>query len=256
MKFVDFVAYCNKLLEIGVRGVILTGGGEPTISPDFDKISAWLERNDIPYGVNTNLVIPKYINPVFLKVSIDTGDEDEFERVRGKRCLKNVLHNVRDFAAYRKSINGRTKLGVQSVALTENDVLSFYDAVRDLDVDYIYIRPKESIEGGGVTGEEVKKWLEHIKDERINVSYKFDLSRYMPPFCVGNWASITVDWNGNVLYCCNRPDVVVGHVLDNNILQKKEMVHVDMRRCERPCRLSGVNWYIEHADIESDNMFI
>ena len=38
MPFEDFVKYATRLKELGVQGLILTGGGEPTISKDFDKI--------------------------------------------------------------------------------------------------------------------------------------------------------------------------------------------------------------------------
>ena len=44
MKFEDFVKYSERLIELGVQSFILTGGGEPTINPDFNKITDYLEE--------------------------------------------------------------------------------------------------------------------------------------------------------------------------------------------------------------------
>lgn len=44
-----------------------------------------------------------------------------------------------------------------------------------------------------------------------------------------------------VHYCCNRPDMVVGSIFDEDILAKKAAIVPDMSKCERPCRLTGAN---------------
>ena len=44
--------------------------------------------------------------------------------------------------------------------------------------------------------------------------------------------------------------------MDKDILEKKNKYHVDMIKCEVPCRLSGANFYIEMNDIESDAVFV
>ena len=39
MRYEDFITYAKRLAAMGVQGFILTGGGEPTINPDFEKIA-------------------------------------------------------------------------------------------------------------------------------------------------------------------------------------------------------------------------
>ena len=46
---------------------------------------------------------------------------------------------------------------------------------------------------------------------------------------------------GNVLYCCQKPDEVVGNIFDEDILDKKEAYKTDMSKCEVPCRMTGNN---------------
>lgn len=256
MQFNDFVAYSTRLVQMGVRGIILTGGGEPTINPHFDKITGWLERNEIPYGINTNLVNEVFCKANFVKVSIDAGDKERYKAIRGKDKLDDVLNHLRDLIEYKKRCGIDMKIGVQCVAsFNLSDVESFYNAVKWMDVDYIYIRPIESQNRKGISIDEIKKVLP-AEDKRIVYSFKFNLVDYQPSWCVANWSVITVDVDVNVPYCCHRPTDIVGHVLDINIMDKKKSHHVDMRECEKPCRLSGANNFLESISYERDIDFI
>lgn len=256
MRFNDFVAYATKLVQMGVRGFILTGGGEPTINPEFGKIAEWLERNEIPYGVNTNLVREVFCHPNFIKVSIDAGDRERYKAIRGADKLDDVLRHLRDLVEYKKRGGYDMKIGVQCVVGNMlDDVRTFYAAVKDIGVDYIYIRPIEAHKSTGVSLEDIKTVLP-ADDKRIVYSFKFELQGYQPAWCVANWSVITVDVDGNVPYCCHRPKEIVGHVLDLNIVEKKKGYHVDMRTCEKPCRLSGANKFLEDMEKERDIDFV
>lgn len=256
IKFDDFKHYATRLLSLGVNGVILTGGGEPTINPDFDKITHWLDENNIPYGINTNLIKSVECKPIFLKVSIDAGDECRYKALRGVSMLPKVLSNLGTFIDYKKKSGLKTRIGVQCVAINKEDVLSFYNAVKGFDVDYIYIRPLEQVGGHNVTEIDVKQWLKDIKDDRLNVSFKFGLRDYHPKECLANWSVITVNCDGNVPYCCHFPNEIVGNIMDEDILAKKQAHRVDMMKCETPCRLSGANYYLEMNELESDVVFV
>ena len=78
MNIDDFKKYCNKLLDLGVKGFILSGGGEPTISKDFDLITDYLEENNLHYGINTNFNRLVFIKPDYLKEKL-INIEDVFE---------------------------------------------------------------------------------------------------------------------------------------------------------------------------------
>lgn len=256
MRFTDFVAYVTRLVQMGVRGVILTGGGEPTINPWFGQITEWLERNEIPYGINTNLAREVLCKPNFVKVSIDAGTRERYKEIRGRDVLDNVLHNLQKLIEYKRRSGSKTTIGVQCVAgHSVEDVRSFYDVVKDYDVDYIYVRPLETCGQPGLGIDEVRAALPS-DDKRIAFSFKWGLLDYQPSWCVANWSVITVDVHGNVPYCCHRPTEIVGHVLDLNIMRRKAEHHVDMRACERPCRLSGANKYLEESDRELDANFV
>lgn len=253
MAFHDFVRYAERLVSLGVKSVILTGGGEPTINQDFGKITNWLERKNIPYGINTNMIKKIECSPVFVKISIDSGIRENYKALRGVDALEKVVSNVKAFV---KNKRGETKVGVQCVATSKENVLSFYELVKNIDVDYIYIRPIESCNNEDVSGEDVESWLSCIDDERLQLSFKFNFKSYKPKHCYANWSVITLNCVGDVMYCCHKPSEIVGHIMDDDILAKKERWLHNGDTCETPCRLSGANHFLDGRKIENDYMFI
>lgn len=258
MEYRDFVMYAARLVEMGVKGIILTGGGEPTTCPDFQRICWWLERNGIPYGVNTNGIMPIMCDARFIKVSLDTGNSERYKEIRGRDKLEHVINNIADMVHWRNNGHEGTRIGVQCVATDRDDVISFYERVKCLGVDYIYLRPLEGVNVKRVSETEVKEWLgeERMKDERLVMSFKFGLTGYRSPWCMANWSVITVDVDGNVPYCCHRPEEIIGNVMDLNIMEKKINYHADMRKCETPCRLSGANKYLDDMRTDKEWFFV
>ena len=249
MPYEDFVKYAKRMRELGVQGIILTGGGEPTISKDFDQITRWLEDHDFPYGINTNFNRYVRCNPRYLKVSLDGWDEDSYEANRGVRAYGKVRENIFQFSAEKKET---TNLGIQMIAMHKDDVYRFWESNRDLPVDYIVIRPVESTGGkfyrdaNFTEDTHPKAIIEAIKrvaeiDDRVVMNYKWEMLGTEFSSCIGQWSQLAINELGEVMYCCHKPFQIVGHIMDRNILIKKAVSLTDMEMCDVPCRLTGVN---------------
>lgn len=250
MAYEDFVRYATRLIDLGVLGFILTGGGEPTISKDFDKIVSWLDKNNIKYGINTNFNVYKEFNPVYLKVSLDAWDNESYARGRGVEKYDVVIENIKRFANYKTE---KTKLGIQLLAKSVKDVEKFYEKNCNLPVDYISIRPMESTGGSYYKNlllhdvdthpETIITAIKRLKslDSRVVLNYKWLLLDEQQPTCTAQWAQIAINELGEVMYCCHKPYQIVGHILDEDILEKKKLVGTDMRMCDIPCRMTGPN---------------
>ena len=256
MSLKEFKEYADTLLRLGVKGFILTGGGEPTIAPDFLKIARWLERKELHYGVNSNFNALKFIRPDYLKVSLDGWDEESYERARGVRMYQQTRRNIEAYAAWKKTKSPRTSLGIQMVATSVEAVRRFYEANRDLDVDYIVFRPKESTGGKDYsTPEAMAEATEIIQavrdlqegDERVTLNFKWGLLGRTFVRCAASWAQIAVNERGEVMYCCHKPYEIVGHVLDWNILEKKESFRTNMAACDVPCRMTAPNIFVDQV---------
>jgi len=224
----DFVKAVRILQGLGVRGFILTGGGEPLLNPEIKEIVGWLDSEGVPYGINTNF--SKYVkcNPKWLKVSLHAGVD-----------LSPVLENIKRFRRENRS----TVLGVQVIITRHEEVREKYFQFKELDVDYISFRPIESVERL-YSEEEVRKIiaeLEAINDKKVLINYKWYMMNERFDRCYANWAVITVDWSGNVWYCCHKSEEVVGNIFLDNVVELKAKHVTDMGKCEVPCRQTANN---------------
>ena len=257
INYEQFVALLPRLLSLGVKGVILTGGGEPTINPDFGRICALLESKGVRYGVNTNWNVMHEIAPTYLKISIDEGTREGYLRARGADAFDKVIGNINKYNEWRARNGVKTRVGVQCVTTSVGQVMSFYAAVCGLTVDYIQFRPIE-VRDGQLDYASICNAVDALaaKDDRVTKSYKYGFARWRPSKCYANWSAICVTPQMGVLYCCARPDEIVGNIFDDDILQKLEGYRADMAKCETPCRLTGANAYVMQYRNDGDRYFV
>lgn len=266
ISFEDFSRYTQILLKLGVQGIILTGGGEPTLCLDFDRICAWLEENKIPYGINTNFNILKYIAPRYLKVSLDGYDRESYYQIRGVDKYDEVVQNIKKYASWKRQNAVQTSLGVQCVATDPVFVRMFYEAVKGLDVNYIAIRPVESTCGEfyrDIRNERNRlaciEELEKLNsfDKRVIINYKWHEPETLFNTCRANWSQIALDECGNILYCCHKPYEIVCHITDPDVMKRKAEYKTNMAMCDVPCRLTGPNESMRLIeDDQGEKMFI
>ena len=245
MSLHDFQKYAARLRDLGVLGIILSGGGEPTIAKDFDKIVKWLDDNGYHWGINTNFNRYFVGKPDYLKVSLDAYDSDSYILGRGVDAYQKVRDNIIKFAENR---DPKTRLGIQLLARSQEQVNRFYAANKDLPVDYISIRPVESTNGRYYIESDVDytKIIDLIKtlretDDRVVLNYKWDMIGVRESSCIAQWSQIAVNEIGEVMYCCHKPYQIVGHIMDDNILEKKRNAATNMMMCDIPCRLTAPN---------------
>ena len=269
MTFEGFKDNINILLANGVKGVILTGGGEPTISPDFDKITDFLEQNSIPYGINTNFNLFKAIKPNYLKISLDGYDRESYQKARGVDRYDIVLTNIKEYLKYRRMSKPgtfKTSVGIQTVATSVVDAVRFYEAHKELDVDYFNIRPMESTCGkyyqdAHASNERIAilSYLQdiHEKDSRVCINYKWYEVKTQFDKCYANFSQIAINENSEVMYCCHKPYEIIGRLDDKDIWEKRERFQTNMQMCDVPCRLTAPNNFIQSLqDAPSDAAFI
>lgn len=266
MTFESFKDNITILLANGVKGVILTGGGEPTISPDFDKITDYLEQNSIPYGINTNFNLFKAIKPNYLKISLDGYDRESYQKARGVDKYDTVIENIKQYILFKQANKLKTSIGLQTVATKIEDVVRFYEAHKWLNVDYFNIRPMESTcgeyyqdEGHNFRRTGILEYLQsiHEKDSRVCINYKWHEVKTQSDKCYTNFSQIAINENSEVMYCCHKPYEIIGRLDDKDIWEKREHFQTNMQMCDVPCRLTAPNNFIQSLqDAPSDTAFI
>ena len=84
----------DEFKEVGVRAVVLIGGGEPMAHKEFGRLVESFASKDIHVGVTTNgTLMKKYIDTCansvsWLRVSVDAGSSEVFQEVSSSRKWK------------------------------------------------------------------------------------------------------------------------------------------------------------------------
>ena len=253
MSIEDFKRYAEILIAAGVKGLILTGGGEPTISKDFDQITAWLEERGVAYGINTNFNVLKYIRPQYLKVSLDAYDRQSYIDRRGVDRYEQTIANIREYLRWKKENGVRTAVGIQLVVESLEDAKRFYEAHKDLEVDYMNFRPMESTlhsyyDTHDETG--IIKGLEEMRkvDSRVCINYKWYSLRERFDKCYAQFAQVAINQRGEVMYCCHKPYEIIGRLDDPEIWEKIKNAKTNLSMCDVPCRLTAPNQIVREIE--------
>jgi MoaA/NifB/PqqE/SkfB family radical SAM enzyme len=109
---------------MGVRAIQLTGGGEPTLYPQFSPLINIIKEKGIEYAVVTNgLLAGKFVSHLadatWTRISIDSGSPETYAAIRNVPSSEYdiVLRNLEKISSYP---NRKTVLGVGFVVTKEN----------------------------------------------------------------------------------------------------------------------------------------
>jgi radical SAM protein with 4Fe4S-binding SPASM domain len=125
----------------GTAGVVLEGGGEPTLHPGFDRVVARLREVGLAVGLITNglnnLSSDTLRAMEWIRVSLDASTPEEFQAFKGHDGFERVLSNVYNFAAHCATV------GIGYVVTNRNlyDMESLVLRLRRYGVSYIQFRP-------------------------------------------------------------------------------------------------------------------
>jgi len=143
------VSIIDSCIKMGVKGIIISGGGEPTLNKNTELLVRLANEADIVIGMFTNgsLLTPDtiklYIKHLsFIRFSFDDFDPSNYSKTKGvpERNYKIVLDNIKQCVS-EKIITGNTKcrIGIDFI-LTPNNInriFSIYKEVKDFGVDYL-----------------------------------------------------------------------------------------------------------------------
>ena len=139
---VETVLKCvESAVCLGITNFRLTGG-EPLIYPDIEKLITKMRNvSGVNFiGITTNGVflsekadVLKTAGTDSINVSLDTIDSDEFRKITGHSCLRNVIDGI-DAA-----LDSRIKLKINTVLRSEVDVLKMIEFANDKNIDIRFI---------------------------------------------------------------------------------------------------------------------
>ena len=154
---------CEDFVEMGVRAVNWTGGGEPTLNKHLKEAIQYCGQNGIKQGMFTNgTLLDKWDmfdtmvdNMTWVRFSVDAGTAKTYNsirRARGKQNWDKMASNLQKLIYSNNSKGKKIDIGVGYVISpdTYHEIVDFANFFKDYDLTYCQYKPEIVIrEDGG-----------------------------------------------------------------------------------------------------------
>jgi len=262
--------FLNSFKEHGGKAVTFSGGGEPTLHPDFHEIVTHARTAGLELGLMTNGFFPKkYIDLIgnnfkWIRFSLDTVDHDKYKKWKNVNAVLTVLNNIRLLS------EKNVKVGVNcnvNAEMTVKDVLDLIDTVSP-QCNYIQFRPvlpryfkREKSDLNSSVWTYLQK--NFVTNPKINFSFdklKDVMTENWFPFnsCEGHFFSPALNSDGNLMVCMYHfgdERFAFGNIYESdfgniwNSSRRKNVIRfirqLDYRNnCQVCCKLCELNKFI------------
>ena len=259
-------------------GVTLEGGGEPTLHPDFRKVTEIGRNNSLDMGLITNgtVDISESISMLrWARISLDSSTREEYKQEKGVDCFDRVLANLEKMSAARDP--EQTFLGVGYVLTTRNQS-GLIELIKHLDaigVDYIYLRPGEEAIDITPSRESLldlrKKLAELTAGTRIRYMLAVSdrvVDKNAGLACIAHSLTSIFHANGDVALCEKRREdsIILGNVKETSfeelwVSPYREQISQKLLKAEcqsgcSACRVTGFNMIFEQLEKVHSKHFI
>ena len=223
-----FPQLLKDMKTLGVKGVNLSGGGEPLCHPKCNEMLEELHKSGFDVGLITNGAmmkdpsIPlKYCQ--WIRFSIDAGSDDVYKEMHGHVAdFEKTLEIIKATIDIKKHIGSNTTVGISYLLTPSNylDVIPAINIFKKIGVDYLQIKPiilfpEDRLNLSFIFWEkEIFNLLSTVQSystdtfKVMTISHKFnELIKYEKtgiPFkkCYGHALFPTITSDGAVLTCC------------------------------------------------------
>ncbi len=270
----DGLKIIRKLGKMGVSGLIFSGGGEPTLSPHLRDFILEARLKGMEVGIITNGVnIPRTLSysiakhATWIRFSVDSFKKNTYKKIRGVDTTVEVIKNIRQLVADKKSIGSKITIGTQTVVTKDSlpDLMQTAYLSRKLKVDYYQMRPLENVP---YSEEEFTKMVKEVnivmevaetKTFSVIKSGKWDIVEpataedrgYSECWCYPMIGAISA--HGKIYICCHfvgNPMFCYGNMITDSItdvLKKREEIkdNIKLKFCPPACRGNQINIRLE-----------
>jgi len=272
----------KDMSECGVKAVTFTGGGDPSMHPDFDYLIKYSRDLGMDVGLITNGLSLKErhlanLIPAcnWIRVSWDAATPELHESVHYNGDLKikmaspdkfwRVVENTKMLTKYRDQIQAQSTVGCAFLvgSHTKHEILGFAQLASTVGVDYCQYRPFHYTQYDAECESLIRESQEKHQTDKMKVlfsEFKFHSMRdkdFERPYdiCHGGHFNCHIGANYNIYVCChlmNRDFACIGNLKEHSFIdlwrskRRTETVNsINVHECVPLCRNDSANRLLE-----------
>jgi MoaA/NifB/PqqE/SkfB family radical SAM enzyme len=269
----------QDLAELDCKTLNLSGGGEPTIHPDFGLILRFAVRQGLRTWVVTHGgLIHKWLNDLCMahhvRISLDASNAVEHKEMHGSKDgeFEKVCENIAALCKVRDANKShRPEVGIAYIVADCNSagasLQRAFEFASSFGLDFIHFRPLSEDKPERFTGDWLKIAAEiEMMAPACPTVQCFPLGkRWKDVFhqrefkkCYSSLTNAVIGANGDVVACCDRRDLRFGNVNEQSFKsiwlsarQRIEAKKIVPEMCSR-CLMCSYNKSVERYIINND----
>ena len=176
--------------------------GEPLLHPYLSEFINYANQYHVKTGMHTNgltateEIIKKLLNNNIsvIRFGLDSVIKKTYDKIRKGSDFDKVMVNIKNTIYLKKSLKSNVKIQIQLVIMNENkgEIEEFKKAWKGEEVEIIIIN-------------------------KIERKFEFEYKRKNS--CLYGWRSVVIQWNGDVVPCCNdwNGNLILGNLKENTL---------------------------------------
>lgn len=147
----------DEAAEMGIKGIEISGGGEPLLHPDVLEIVTYIKRKGLKTGLLTNgsCVTDEGIkvlvdNLLFIRVAFEGSNKNTYKTIHGVDDLDKVIRNVEKIVEVKRKSNSKITIGLKALIsqVNYNEIFEIAKRAKLLQVDYVQFKALRRSESG------------------------------------------------------------------------------------------------------------
>lgn len=207
-----------QLKDIGVKSITWTGGGEPTLYPQFESIVTRTAMLEINQGIYTNgtrieelkaQLLKQYFT--FVYISLDECTVEDYKQSKGVNQFHKAIEGIKNLVAAEG--NATVGIGFLLHERNYNKYPQMIELAKSLGVDYCQFRPIVNYDQNKPSvAVEHPTWINYLPTVNLD-KVVFDKERFKQyqnwsghGYATCNWSALqtVITPNGKVWRCVNK----------------------------------------------------